>query len=174
MISETVVEISLSKIIFYLFLLGIAFQSHYAYLSNMYRTDIVYEGNTYKTSEHLYSAEYAKHHDRLNLVEEIIAADDGYEAKRMIRNIKQNETWDNVKYKVMTTIIALKFDQNDSIRDKLLATQGFLYEATKDTDFGSGYTLGQAKDINQQSLKGKNMLGIILCQYRDEYLGIKM
>ena len=31
---------------------GIAFQSHHAYLSNMYRTDIVYEGNTYKTSEH--------------------------------------------------------------------------------------------------------------------------
>ena len=64
---------------------GIAFQSHHAYLSNMYRTDIVYDGNTYKTSEHLYSAEYAKHHDRMDLVDDIIAAEDGYEAKRLIR-----------------------------------------------------------------------------------------
>ena len=29
---------------------GVAFQSEYVFLSNMYKTDIVYEGNTYKTS----------------------------------------------------------------------------------------------------------------------------
>ena len=67
---------------------GIAFQSHHAYLSNMYRTDIVYEGNTYKTSEHLYSAKYVQHHERMGLVDDIIAAEDGYEAKRLIRNVK--------------------------------------------------------------------------------------
>ena len=153
---------------------GIAFQSEYAYLSNMYKTDIKYEGNIYKTSEHLYSAEYAKHHDRLDLIESIIAAEDGYAAKRLIRGIKQNETWVKVKYKIMRKIVALKFEQNDSIRDKLLATQGYLYEATKDSDFGCGLTLGQAKDINQKNNKGKNMLGIILCVFRDEYLGVKM
>ena len=153
---------------------GVAFQSEYAFLSNMYKTEIVYEGNTYSTSEHLYSAEFVKHHDRPELIDDIIAAEDGYAAKRMIKHIKQNETWDNVKYKIMRKIVALKFDQNDSIRDKLLATQGFLYEATKDIDFGCGLTLGQSKDINQKGIKGKNMLGIILCEYRDEYLGIKM
>ena len=70
--------------------------------------------------------------------------------------------------------MALKFEQNDYIRDKLLATQGFLYEATKDIDFGCGLTLGQSKDINQKGIKGKNMLGIILAEFRDEYLGVKM
>ena len=153
---------------------GVAFQSEYAYLSNMYKIDIVYEGVTYMTSEHLYSAEYVKHHDRLDLLETIIAAEDGYVAKRLIKHVKQNETWDNVKYKVMRKIITLKFEQNDSIRDRLLATKGFLYEATKDIDFGCGFTLGQAKNINQQNIKGKNMLGIILAEYRDEYLGIKL
>ena len=92
----------------------------------------------------------------------------------MIRSIKKNETWDNVKYKIMRNIVALKFDQNDSIRDKLLATQGFLYKATKDMDFGCGFTLGQAREINQKEIKGKKMLGIILCDYRDEYLGVKI
>ena len=105
---------------------------------------------------------------------EIIAAEDGYAAKRLIRNIKTNETWDNAKYKIMRKVIALKFDQNDLIRDKLLATQGFLYEATKDIDFGCGLTLGQSKDINQKGIKGKNMLGIILCEYMDDYLGVKI
>ena len=71
----------------------------------------------------------------------------------------------------MRKIIALKFDQNDQIRDKLLATKGFLYEATKDLDFGCGLTLGQAKDINQTGIKGKNMLGIVICEYRDRDLG---
>ena len=72
----------------------------------------------------------------------------------------------------MRKIVALKFDQNNIIRDKLLATKGVLYEATKDTNFGCGLTLGQARDINQQNNKGKNMLGVILSEYRDEYLGI--
>ena len=72
----------------------------------------------------------------------------------------------------MRKIVALKFDQNDSIRDKLLATKGVLDEATKDTNFGCGLTLGQTRDINQQNNKGKNMLGVILSEYRDEYLGI--
>ena len=71
----------------------------------------------------------------------------------------------------MRKIVKLKFDQNDYIRDKLLKTKGLLFEATKDTDFRSGLTLGQAKDINAKDMKGKNMLGIILCEYLDKIMG---
>ena len=153
---------------------GYAFQSHYAYLSNMFLVDIVYEGQTYKSAEHLYSAEFARHHDRTDLLQGIIDAQDGYDAKRKIRNIKTDDSWDNVKLKVMRKIVALKFDQNDGIRDKLLGTTGFLYEATKDSDFACGLTLSEAGKINQAGITGKNMLGTILCEYRDERLGIKM
>ena len=150
---------------------GFAFQSHHAFLSNMYTTEILYEGATYKTAEHLYTAEFAKHNDRLHLIQEIIEAEDGYAAKKIIRNIKAKDTWDNVKFKIMKKIISLKFDQNDSIRDKLLTTTGFLYEATKDMEFGCGLTLGQLKEICQENIKGKNRLGIMLCEYRDAILG---
>ena len=74
----------------------------------------------------------------------------------------------------MRKIIALKFDQNDNIRDKLISTTGHLYEATKDTEFGCGLTLGQNKEIKQNSIKGKNMLGKILVEYRNAILGIDM
>ena len=150
---------------------GLAFQSHHAYLSNMYVTDIKYEGDIYITAEHLYTTEFVKHHDRLDLIPAIFNAEDGYAAKRVIRNIKMNETWKDAKYKIMRKIVALKFDQNDSIRDKLLGTKGLLFEATKDLEFGCGLTLGQAKDISSKDMKGENMLGILLCEYRDEIIG---
>ena len=151
---------------------GYAFQSHHSYLSNMYMTDIHYEGATYKSAEHLYTAEFVKHHDQPDLIPEILEVEDGYAAKRLIRNMKINDTWEEAKFKVMRKIITLKFDQHDNIRDKLLSTTGFLYEATKDTEFGCGLTLGQNREIKQDSIKGKNMLGKILCEYRDEILGV--
>ena len=48
----------------------------------------------------------------------------------------------------MRKVINLKFDQNDGLRDKLLATIGHLYEATKGDSFSCGFSLAQAKDRN--------------------------
>ena len=85
----------------------------------------------------------------------ILKVEEGYAAKRLIRNIKTKDTWQNVKYKIMEKIISLEFDQNDSIRDKLLSKTGFLYEATKDMDFGCGLTLGQHRNIYQEFIRYK-------------------
>ena len=71
----------------------------------------------------------------------------------------------------MRKVIQLKFDQNDSIREKLLATTGHLYEATKGDSFSCGLTLAQAKDIAQDTITGANLLGKILEDYRDGYTG---
>ena len=94
--------------------------------------------------------------------------------KEKNRNIKADDSWDTVKIKIMRKIIALTFDQNDGIRDKLLGLVGHLYEATKDPDFACGFTLAEAKNINQTTIIGKNMLGVILGEYRDERLEIKI
>ena len=66
----------------------------------------------------------------------------------------------------------LKFDQNDGLKNLLLATIGPLYEATKGDSFACGMSLAQAKDIGKDSIPGANHLGIILCEYRDECLGV--
>ena len=72
----------------------------------------------------------------------------------------------------MHKIIAKKFDQNDNLRDRLLNTKGCLYEATKsDLDFTCGFTLSQAKEIRKDNLKGKKLLGEILCAYHDNRKG---
>ena len=133
----------------------------------MYLCDITDDNIIYKSAEHYYSADMAHHHNRMDLSKDILEAADGYEAKRIVRNIKKNDSWDDTKIKIMKKIIALKFDQNDCLRDRLLRLTGHLYEATKsDLDFACGMTLSQVKDICQENLTGKNMLGIILCEYR--------
>ena len=133
---------------------GVAFQSHHAYLSNMFPCIIVYEGVDYKSSEHLYHSEMAKHHNRLDLVNRIIKAKDGYASKRIAREITIADDWEETKLKIMRKVINLKFDQHDGLRDKLLATIGHLYEATKGDSFSCGLSLAQAKDISQETITG--------------------
>ena len=151
---------------------GLAFQSHHAFMSNMFLCLIKHEGIEYKSAEHFYSAEMARYHERLDLIDDILEASDGYIAKRIVRSIKIKEDWHEAKLEVMKKIITMKFDQNDSLRDRLLKTKGFLYEATKaDMDFACGSTLSQAKDISKDQITGKNILGEILCDYRDNIMG---
>ena len=141
----------------------------------MYPCKIVFEGTEYKSAEHFYYAEMARHHNRLDLVNDIIKAKDRYAAKQIGKKITElDENWDTIKIKIMKKVVHLKFDQNDNLRDLLLATQGPLYEATKGDSFACGMTRAQAKDIAQDSIPTANQLGIILCEYRDEYLGIKL
>ena len=67
----------------------------------------------------------------------------------------------------MRKFINLKFDQHDELRDKLLATIGHLYEATKGDSFSCGLSLAQAKDISEETITGANHLGKILVEYRN-------
>ena len=145
-----------------------AFQSHYAFMSNMFLCLIKSEGIEYKSAEHFYSAEMARFYNRLDLIDEILEAPDGYLAKRIVRSIKIKDEWHVAKIKIIKTIISMKFDENNSLRDRLLNTKGYLNEATKaDMDFACGFTLSQGKDISKNNKTGKNIFGEILCDYRD-------
>ena len=151
---------------------GVAFQSHHAFMSNMFICLIKHEGIEYKSAEHFYSAEMARFHDRLDLIDDILGARDGYAAKRIVRSIKIKDEWHITKIEIMKKIITSKFDQNDSLRDRLIQTKGFLYEATKaDLDFACGFTLSQAKEISKNKITGKYILGELLVEYRDNILG---
>ena len=72
----------------------------------------------------------------------------------------------------MKKVIQLKFDQNDNLRGKLLSTQGFLYEAMKGDSLLCGMYLVQATDIAEDTIPKAKPLGVILCEYRDEYLSL--
>ena len=54
----------------------------------MFPCDIKIEGHIYKLLEHFHSARMANHNDRPDLILEILAARDGYIAKRVTRKSK--------------------------------------------------------------------------------------
>ena len=82
----------------------------------------------------------------------------------------------NTKLRGSTIIIddiKYTYKDIDSLpHEPLLNTTGFLYEATKsDLDFACGMVLSQCKDICKDNIPGKNLLGEILCKYRDAIVG---
>ena len=76
---------------------GYAFQSHHAFLSNMFLCNIKFEGEDYISAEHLYTALMAFHHNRQDLLPAILKAKDGYEAKHIARRIKIDDSWETEK-----------------------------------------------------------------------------
>ena len=110
---------------------SIAFQSHHSYLRNMYPCKISSEGINNKSSEHLHHAKMARHHKRFDLANAITKAKDGYATQKNAKKNVLDNDWVKAKLDIMHRVIKLKFDQNDNIRDKLLATFCHLYEATK-------------------------------------------
>ena len=65
------------------------------------------------------------------MIPDTIKARDVYDAKHIAKRIKADDSWDEAKMKIMKTVITLKFDQSDNLRDRLLNLKGHLYEATK-------------------------------------------
>lgn len=110
------------------------------------------------TSEHYFQAQ--KFHD--TKYEEVIRMlDNPMKAAEMGRNRKLplRKDWEEVKDVIMKTAVLEKFKQNEDIRDVLLATdrESIVERTTSDYYWGCG-TDGT----------GKNMLGIILMQVREE------
>ena len=147
---------------------GFAFQSHHAFLSNLYPARITYKGATYPTVEHLYHAVCAEFHEQHDLARNIRTTKDPYLAKRLAQKIQTKREWNNCKVAQMEKFVNLKFEQNNELKDKLLVTKGHLYEATLDQVFGCGYTLAQRQQIRQGNIKGQNQLGCMLESIRDK------
>ena len=92
---------------------GLAFQSLHAFMSNMFACLINPDGHAFNSAEHFYSVELVKFHKREDLIQPILDAKDDYLAKRIVRNIKTRDEWQQEKRNVMKKIIAKNFDQNE-------------------------------------------------------------
>ena len=147
---------------------GIAFQGKHAYLSNLYDCRIQSEGRNYSNVEQLYQATCADICGDPDLATQIRHSVDAYQAKQLAKKIKKTKEWEEKKIKIMEQAIKLKFDQNDNIREKLMSTQGKLYEATTDPVFGCGLTLAQKGRIRSVNINAGNHLGVILEAYRHQ------
>lgn len=135
------------------------FNGDYAFLSNFYEHTIVFEGRTYRTSEHAYqAAKTIIEAEKILFERQKITP--SY-AKRMGQTVTMRSDWEDVKIPIMYAILKEKF-LDSKLKTMLTNTQGsYLEEGNYWHDTFWGICRG----------KGTNHLGIILMEIRDELMG---
>jgi ribA/ribD-fused uncharacterized protein len=130
----------------------------YGCFSNFSKHPIQLEGKTWPTSEHYFQA---KKFEGLHYEDEIRLAKTPAIAARMgnTREYVLREDWEIVKEDIMRTALKAKFTQHEDCRQLLLQTQdALLIEHTKNDNYWADGGDG----------KGKNRLGVLLMELRDE------
>ena len=134
-------------------------QKEYSFLSNLYKRSIKFEGKEFTTSEHAYQygkfakkdvAEWAMNAPAPHLLAII--------AHGLFRwDVVPN--WSKIKVERMKNVLIEKFTQHSDLKEKLLSTKDsiLIEESNIDPYWGCG-----------KNGKGKNMLGILLMEVREE------
>lgn len=133
------------------------FQGQYRWLSNFWMTPVYLDGVKYPSVEHAYQA--AKSLDPEYRLKIKNCPTPG-QAKRVGRTAKLRKDWEFVKINMMLGLVKEKFETNDELRAKLLATgKDEIVEINHwgDTFWG----------VDNAKGGGKNHLGQILMTVRD-------
>ena len=149
---------------------GLAFQGPHAEYSNLHKCSFVYKGRNHTSSEQALQYKRAEVGKQMHVAQKIMQTDNAYEAMRLGNSLGESEEWKRDCVTYLVPIIKAKFDQNPTLRAKLKAVKGHLYEATPHSIFGAGLTLAQSAMICQANLTGGNKLGTELGKLRDDYI----
>lgn len=132
-----------------------SFDGNYRWLSNFYECSVEINGKEFNSAEHAYQAH--KTNDPRWFDDIKNAATPG-KAKRLGAKCPVMGDWDSIKVEVMKKCVRAKFSQNADLKEKLLATDGYLEEGNNWGDKFWGTNDGI----------GYNMLGKILMEIRAE------
>jgi hypothetical protein len=133
-----------------------AFRGKYAFLSNFHPCQVELEGKTYPTVEHAFQAAKTDDPEKRK---EIQQAPTPAKAKKLGWKLDVRKNWQRVKTGIMRDLVRQKFTNNKALRRALLDTgSAKLVEVNNWNDTFWGVCRG----------KGKNMLGKILMEVREE------
>lgn len=130
------------------------FTGEYFFLSNFYKANVIYCGIRYTNNEAAFQSMKVKNDKDRDKFTNL----DPSSAKKLGRNIDLREDWEDIKFDIMHQICTNKFNQNEDLKQKLLATgDKYLIEGNnwKDTYWGVYNGVGE------------NNLGIILMNVRE-------
>ena len=138
-----------------------SFQGEHEFLSNFAASEIEFEGIVFPTVEHAFQA--AK---TLNMTKrkEIAALPSPGHAKRAGRSVELRPDWEEIKTDVMMTGLRHKFAIPE-LRAKLLATGD---EELMEGNTWHDNTWGNCVCQKCQNTPGRNMLGMLLMELRNE------
>lgn len=135
------------------------FQGEYRWLSNFAMVRLRLGNKWYMSVEHAYmSMKTLDESWKITCSEETNLKPS--HVKRLSKNITLREDWDNIKLKVMTDLVSMKFN-NSIYRDKLLATGN---QNIQEGNFWNDKFWGICLKTNE----GENHLGRLIMNIRDE------
>lgn len=146
------------------------FRSNSPY-SNWYITKFVCSGNTYNCVEQYMMYQKAILMQDYEIAHKILFELEPRNQKNLGRKVKNydNALWENKRFEIVKKGCKLKFDQNQSIKDKLLKHSGkiFVEASPYDRIWGIGFDEKNAlQNINNW---GNNLLGKVLTELVNEY-----
>lgn len=140
------------------------------YLSNWYLSDFEMNGVKYSSMEQYMMYQKAVLFNDNEIAEQILEISDVGKIKalgRMVRNY--NDTiWNGMRQILIYEGLLEKFRQNNTLKDRLLATgQDILAEcAVQDKIWGIGLSMKDEKRFNMDEWQGQNLLGFGLMRVR--------
>jgi ribA/ribD-fused uncharacterized protein len=152
------------------------FQGRYFFMSNFYPVEIEHNGIKYPTVEAYYVAMKADKMQFLNgtyytlddFREMVASLKEPAFAKKIGKMISVRKDWDDIKFDIMKWGINEKF-KDEKLKEDLLATRDL--EIIESNVWHDNYW--GSCDCNKCKSKGKNHLGKLLMEVRDELRGVK-
>ncbi len=156
---------------------AVCFKGHGCVMSNMYPCIVPYKGKNFSSSEHAYQWEKALGVGQKEKAQDILEAPDGYAAKKISKTLDPNAVYNwRTRYGVATMkkIAQAKFDNVEEFRKEMIDSKGmYIIEALCDDTF---WAVGFLREIGAfckpQYWPGQNVMGRILMEVRDKYLGM--
>lgn len=139
-----------------------ASEKPYGAFSNLFRRPIRFEGEVFPTSEHAYQAGKARKKEVKDWLMQAPSPSLLAMAAHGLYYWDIAPGWSKTKFDRMKQILLEKFSQHDDLYDLLLSTGDKRLVETATTDNAVNRLWGEVDG------KGKNMLGILLMEVREE------
>ncbi|MBY2941874.1 NADAR family protein [Rhizobium leguminosarum] len=134
----------------------------YGALSNLYRREIVFEGETFVTSEHAYQAGKARKPEVRRWLMQAPSPALLAMAAHGLYYWDISPGWSKTKFDRMRRVLHAKFTQHQDLRELLLSTGASRLVETATTDNEVNRLWGEVNGV------GQNMLGVLLMELRDQ------
>lgn len=138
-----------------------ASEKPYGAFSNLYRREVVFEGETFATSEHAYQAGKPR---KKAVRDWLMAAPSPALLAMAAHGLYYWDVapgWSTTKFDRMRNILRAKFEQHDDLRELLLSTGDARLVESATVDNEVNRLWGEVNGV------GKNMLGVLLMEVRD-------
>lgn len=142
-----------------------ASEKPYGAFSNLYRREVVFEGEVFATSEHAYQAGKPR---KKAVRDWLMAAPSPSLLAMAAHGLYYWDVapgWSTTKFDRMRDILRAKFEQHDDLRELLLSTGDARLVESATVDNEVNRLWGEVNGV------GKNMLGVLLMEVREELRG---